>query len=219
MIKIAIADDHPAFREGISSLLGKMGYPVIIKANDGRELIHRLERAEELPHICMVDINMPNMDGFATTEVIKARWPQIKVLAVTQHAEELYLVGMINAGAKGYITKDAGAEQYREAIESLYYRRVYFSEKGTELFMMAATDGKLEHPKLTAVEVDILRLCCAEHTTHEIADKLGVTFKVVENHKAAVLRKMHVKTSVGMAIAAVKYGYVLVDGLSYDLRD
>lgn len=212
MIKIAVADDHYIVREGIASLLGKMGYPVIIQANDGAELIHRLERAKELPHICMVDINMPNMDGFATTEVIKARWPQIKVLAVTQHAEELYLVRMIHAGAKGYITKDSTAEKYRDAILSLYHRRVYFSEKGTELFMHAAADGKLEHPKLTATEVDILRLCCAEHTTQEIADALGVSFKVVENHKAAILRKMHVKTSVGMAIAAVKYGYVLVDG-------
>lgn len=211
MIKIAIADDHPIVREGVTSLLSKMGFTVMMEANDGLELIEKLERAKELPDICMIDINMPRMDGFATTEEVMKRWPEIRVLVITVHAESLYFARMIACGARGYLIKDSPAVDYREAILSVQQTGVYFSTAEMRKYMRAVVNKEITPPKLNEWEVKVMRLCCAEYKVPEIAAMLHTTPKAIENHKSSAFAKLGVRTTAGLAIAAVKYGYVLLD--------
>ena len=211
MIKIAIADDQSVVREGLASLLGKMGFDVMMQAGNGAELLHKLERSEELPHICMMDLNMPVMDGFATTEAITKYWPEIKVLVVTVYTEDLYITRLIHSGARGYVCKDANAEQYREAILNVYHRGLHYTETAKDIFVRATINGKDVIPKLNATEIEIVRLCCAEYTTNEIAAMLHNKPKNIEHYRTSIFRKLEVKSVAGLAIKAVKYGYVLVN--------
>lgn len=211
MVNIALADDHPIVREGIASLLSKMGFSVIIQASDGIELLDKLKFAEELPAICFIDISMPNMCGFATTEALRAQWPEIKVLTLTVHPEELYFARMIHSGACGYLTKNASAKEYRRAIDAVISDGMYFTTTAMRNYMRSIVRGEIEPAKLMPIEEDIVRLCCAEYTTVQIADRLNTTPKAIENHRANIFRKMGVRSVAGLVIAAVKYGYVQVN--------
>ncbi|MBX2907618.1 MAG: response regulator transcription factor [Taibaiella sp.] len=209
MIKIAIADDQPVYREGLRSLLTKMGYEVVLEAENGTDLLDKLRHASHLPDICLMDISMPGMDGFETTEAMKVHWPEIDVLVMTVHAEDLYFVRMLHCGANGYLTKDAKASQIRDAIERILHTGRHFSEKQMELYSAAMRNGEVAPPKLSATEIEVIRLCCAEYTTKEIAGMIcDGREKAIENMKAAVYRKLGVKTLAGLALAAVRYGYV-----------
>lgn len=211
MIKIAIADDHLVVREGMVSLLEKMGFTVVVQAADGAELTEKLARLQQLPDVCVLDISMPRKDGFETTAEIRDRWPEIRVLVMTVHAESLYYVRMIAAGAKGYVTKDARADNIREAILSVYHKGAYFSGAEEQRYMRAIARGEISPPKLTAVEVDVLRLCCEELSALEIANRLHMSPKAVDSHKHNLFNKLAAKTTAGLVKAAIKYGYVQVD--------
>lgn len=211
MIKIAIADDHLVVREGMASLLGKMGFDVIIQAGDGDELLVQLGKADALPDVCMLDISMPRKNGFETAEAIRDNWPEIRVLVVTVHAESLYFARMIAAGAKGYVTKDAKAEVLRNAIMSVYQKGAYFSDAEEQRYMRSIARGEIKHPKLTAAEAEVLRLCCDELSANEIALKLHTSAKAVDSHKHNLFNKLAVKTTAGLVKAAIKYGFVQVD--------
>ncbi|MBX2905271.1 MAG: response regulator transcription factor [Taibaiella sp.] len=211
MIKIAIADDHLVVREGIASLLGKMGFEVIIQAANGVELLQRLKDADVLPDVCLLDISMPLKNGFETAEEIRDSWPEIRVLVVTVHSESLYFTRMIAAGAKGYVTKDARADVLREAVMSVYHKGAYFSDVEEQRYMRSIARGEIKHPKLTAAETEVLRLCCDELSAAEIATRMHTSAKAVDSHKHNLFNKLAVKTTAGLVKAAIKYGYVQVD--------
>lgn len=211
MIKIAIADDHLIVREGLVSLLGKMGFDVLLQAADGVELLEKLQQKRELPDVCMLDISMPRMDGFATAEAIRDTWPEVRVLVVTVHDENLYFARMIAAGAKGYVTKDARAEVLREAIMSVYTKGAYFSNAEEQRYMRAILRGEINPPKLTAAETEVLRLSCEELSAAEIALRMHTSAKAVDSHKHNLFNKLAVKSTAGLVKAAIKYGYVQVD--------
>lgn len=210
MIKLAIADDHPAIREGLNAMLVKMGFEILMLAEDGADLVQKLSEAPQLPDICIMDINMPNLDGFKATEILKERWPEIKVLVVTVHNEDRYFIRMVKCGACGYLYKSARAEQYREAIMNVHQLGLHFSDAEMRNFIRSIKNEEIAPVQLTPIEEQIVKLCCAELTTIQIADKLGKTVKAIENIKKSIYLKLGVSSSAGLAIAAVKHGYYLV---------
>lgn len=211
MIKIGIADDHLIVREGLASLLGKMGFEVLLQAADGAELLQKLQERKELPDVCLLDISMPRMDGFATTEAIRDTWPEVRLLVVTVHDEDLYFARMIAAGAQGYVRKDARAEVLREAILSVHAKGAYFSDAAQQRYMRAIWRGEIMLPKLSAAETEVLRLCCDELSAAEIAIRMHTSAKAVDSHKHNLFNKLAAKSTAGLVKAAIKYGYVQVD--------
>ena len=117
---IAIADDHFELREALTGLLTTLGYDVVISAENGKELLEHIEKAEQLPDICIVDVVMPVMDGYETAKELKKRWPAIKVLAFSFRKEKWAGKGMVRKGADVYLQKDAHPQILHATLQILY---------------------------------------------------------------------------------------------------
>lgn len=127
IIRVAIIDDHDALRSGICQFLGEFGFRTIFEAENGQVALEKLENSSILPDVCIVDINMPVMNGFETAKNLHERYPGIKILAFSIYDEEDDVIGMLRNGAKGYILKGADPEELKKAIETVYNNGSYFS--------------------------------------------------------------------------------------------
>jgi DNA-binding NarL/FixJ family response regulator len=211
-IYIAIADDHPMFRKGLTALINLFpGYQVLLTAANGKELIDTLNPAQ-LPHIILMDINMPEMDGYAATEWLHQHHPEIKVLALSTMDAETAIIKMVKSGAKGYVLKDADTEELKQAFDEVLHRGYFYNETITRKVMQAVTaltDTKNKTGtfiNLSDRELEFLKLSCTELSYKEIADKMCVSVRTVEGYRDALCEKLELKTRVGLAMYAVKNG-------------
>ncbi len=209
MIKIAIADDHQMFIDGIKSLLkGNKNMLVSVEANNGEQLLSLLK--EHQTEVILMDVNMPVMDGIETTKQVKKLFPEIKVIMLTMFGTRDYIEKLLRAGANGYILKNTGKEELTIAIEKVMQGESYFSKEVTERIMEGLQGKKAEtNPmmvELTEREKDVLRLIAQELTSHEIAEKLFISFHTVETHRKNLISKLQVKNIAGLVKYAVQNG-------------
>ncbi len=208
-IHIAYADDHKAVRKGIISFLyGLGGIIVDIEANNGKELIRQMEKADRLPDVCILDINMPQMDGFEALVEIKKRWQYVKVLIVTVHDTELYIMRMIRSGANGYLLKSCDPEEIKKALFTIHNNGVYFSDVITSQFFYAVQNKEIKLPNFTAREIEVLKFCCTDLSYAKIAEKMRTTSRSVEGYRDSLFKKLKVNSRVSLALYAVQFGYV-----------
>ncbi len=211
-ITVAIADDHTLFRESFTLLIeGADDISVAISAANGRQLIDAIARAAQPPQVCLVDIMMPEMDGFASVQYIKKNWPQIKVLVLTGYLRDAYIIQMICAGADGYISKASSGSNVQEAIRHVTEYGIYCNELFCLKDIKAIREGKKKLPDLTEKEMQLLRYCVEELTYPEIARLMKATPKAVEGYRSKLFQKLGVKTKTGLTMFAIRFGYVAVD--------
>ncbi|RZF62479.1 response regulator transcription factor [Sphingobacterium corticibacterium] len=214
---IAIVDDHALFRKGLAGLInGFPGYNVILEASNGRDLIHRLQEVEQLPDIALLDISMPEMDGYATAEWLRINHPSIKILALSTMDAESAIIKMIRHGAKGYVLKDAEPSELKRAFEEVLTVGYFFNELITHkvLFSIQALTEASDiqtFVKLTDREITFLKQICSEKSYAEIADEMCVSVRTVEGYRNAVCEKLQLKTRTGLAMYAIKNGIVKLD--------
>ena len=152
-INIAIVDDHAMFRNGLAVLINLFaGYTVLFDAGNGKEFIDKLS-PQQLPDIVLMDISMPVMDGYATTEWLHNNYPQIKVLALSTMDAETAIIKMIKSGAKGYVLKDADTDELKRALDEVISRGYFYNETITRKVMQAVTQltdtkNKIKQPLL-----------------------------------------------------------------------
>lgn len=213
---IAIADDHAMFRKGLAILINLFpGYEVLFDAANGRDLIDKLN-PEQLPAIVLMDISMPEMDGYATTEWLRNNYPDIKVLALSTMDAETAIIKMVKCGARGYVLKDADTDELKLAFDEVMHRGYFYNETITRKVMQAVgqlTDSKNKTGtfiNLTEREIVFLKLTCTELTYKEIADKLFVSVRTVEGYRDTLCEKLDLKTRVGLAMYAVKNGLAVL---------
>ncbi len=213
---IAIADDHTMFRKGLAMLINLFpNYEVIFEAVNGKELIQGLN-PKQLPHIVLMDINMPEMDGYATTEWLHENYPHIKVLALSTMDSDTAIIRMIRSGAKGYVLKDAEPAELKRAFEEVFSRGYFYNELVTHKVLHAVNqliDTKNTSPsfaKLTERETEFLKFACTELSYKEIAEKMFVSVRTVEGYRDALCEKLDLKTRVGLAMYAVKNGIATI---------
>lgn len=213
---IAIVDDHALFRKGLSALIAYFpGYRVLLEAANGREFIQCLE-AERLPDIVLLDISMPEMDGYATAEWLRVHHPSVKVLALSTMDADTAIIKMIKHGARGYVLKDAEPAELRRAFDELLSMGYFFNEILTRKVMLSVhtlvEDSDLRmFVKLSDREVEFLKHACSEKTYIEIADEMCVSPRTVEGYRNALCEKLHLKTRTGLAIYAIKNGIVKIN--------
>lgn len=211
-VTVAIADDHILFRESFTLLIeGSEDITVTLSAANGRELIEAIARAEQPPQVCLIDIMMPEMDGFATVQYIKKTWPQIRLLILTGYLREAYIIQMICAGADGYISKASSGSSVKEAIRHVVEYGIYCNELFCLKDIKAVREGKKKLPELTERETQLLRYCVEELTYTEIARLMKTTPKAVEGYRSKLFQKLGVKTKTGLTMFAIRFGYVAVD--------
>jgi DNA-binding NarL/FixJ family response regulator len=214
-INLAIVDDHKIFRNGLKATLEDYpDFKLLIEASNGRELIGQL--ATHAPDVILMDIKMPEMDGMQTTAYIHQHFKEIKVLALSMHNEDKYIVDMMKVGASGYLLKNAEPEEIIEAIQTVYDKGFYFNEHLSVTLIKQLVgpgnyiDSAPQQVDLNDREIEVLKLVCQEHSNQEIADKIFLSVRTVEGYRARLFEKTGSKNLVGLVIFAIKKGIISV---------
>ncbi len=212
-IRIAYADDHDIVRNGICELLNASSQrcQVVIQAGNGEELIERLAGSAEPVDVCILDIFMPVLNGFETLKAIRLRWPEMRVLVLTGHNTDYYLIKMIMAGANGYLLKNCSPKELDTALISIYENGIYHSEVMTLKFFQAVIHKEVKLPLFTEHEVELLKHCCSDLSYVQIADKMGVTAKSVDWYRESLFKKLKVGSRSGLVMCAIRFGIIPMD--------
>jgi two-component system, NarL family, invasion response regulator UvrY len=215
MANIVLVDDHVLLRNGLAELVKSLGHTVLFEADNGKDFMSKLN-TKILPDIILMDINMPEMDGYETTQWIKMNHSGVKVLALSMYDHEASIIRMLKCGAKGYILKDSEPAELKAAIHSLLNKGFYYSDLVSGKLIHAINKIDDEGSDVNTVnnlnerETDFLKYTCTELTYKEIADKMFVSPRTVDGYRDALFEKLHVKTRVGLVMYAIKNGIVNV---------
>jgi len=213
-IRVLIADDHPVVRKGLQSCLAKQDRVKIVgEASDGDEA---LQKAMELsPDVVLMDISMPRMSGLAATEVLREQAPNIKILVLSVHNNKDYIFRIIQAGAHGYVSKEASPEELSEAIECVHAGETFFSPEIAQaaLSHLVQNGGKKEpFAQLTDREREVLVLIAEGQSNKEIANKLGIGVRTIETHRERIMRRLDIHSVAGLTKFAIANGLVSLEG-------
>ena len=202
-ILIAIVDDHTLFRNGLAGLMSEFDeLEVVFEAENGQQMQYALAK-HQLPNVVLMDINMPVMDGYETTAWLKKNYPQIKVLALSMFEDDKAVIKMIKCGASGYVLKESKPGELLDAIKTIRTKGVYINDmvSGKLIRTVADDDGG---PDFTKKELEFLHLCCSELTYKEIADKMFVSPRTVDNYREALFLKLNLKSRTGLVLYAIQ---------------
>jgi two-component system, NarL family, invasion response regulator UvrY len=213
-IKVALADDHVLLRNGLAGLVNSFdNYTVIFEADNGKEFQQKINTAD-LPQLVLMDINMPEMDGYETTLWLKRNYPDIKVLALSMYDNENAIIRMLRNGARGYLLKDTEPKEFKQALDAIMLKGFYYSELVTGKLIHAVnsiTDEGNELAssiKLSDREIEFLKLICTEMTYKEIAEKMFLSPRTIDGYRDALFEKLNIKTRTGLVIFAIKNNLV-----------
>lgn len=208
-VNILIADDHSMVRNGIKLMLHQQNYfvPNVTEASDGKEVIE-LAREQEFD-VILLDISMPKIDGITIIRKLKALNKSIRILALTMHKEENIIKQVLEAGALGYILKSSGLEELVKAINTVKRNERYFSNEVAQiLFEEKKIKKSLSGMELNLSnrEMQILSMIVKEFTNQEIAEELSISKRTIEGHRKTLMKKLNVKSSIGLVKYALKNG-------------
>lgn len=214
-VKIGLADDHVMLRKGLAVLVKNIGYTVLLEADNGRELVDKITTGL-VPDVVLLDINMPQMDGYDTAGWLRKNRPDIKILALSMYDDENAVIRMLKNGAKGYILKEAEPDELNQAIHSVITKGFYYSEMvtGKLIHSIGNMDEEDSNTRkmlnLTEREIEFLKYVCTEMTYKEIADKMYLSPRTIDGYRDSLFEKLNVKTRVGLVMFAIKNGIVRV---------
>jgi DNA-binding NarL/FixJ family response regulator len=209
-ISIAFADDHAMLRKGLIRLLTMFGtYDSIFDVDSGDEVIAEFKK-RNIPDILILDINMPGKDGPQVAHYVTTNFPHVKVLALSMYNDEASILKMIRAGAKGYITKNSQPEKLKEAIDTLYEKGAYLPENLSEIVFNGIKNnilGTIESPPiLNEKEKHFLSLLCQELSYPEIAQKMFLSPRTIDDYRKKLTKKLNVKGKSGLIVYAMNNG-------------
>jgi DNA-binding NarL/FixJ family response regulator len=212
-IRLIIADDHEIFRDGLALLLSKQEQFVLVgQAANGQELVRLV--AELRPHIVLTDIKMPYLDGISASKLMLRQFPDLKIIALSMFDEENLIVEMLEAGARGYLLKNADKREILEGIACVQQGNIFYcrhtSAHLASLIVRSRFDPLRKHPEtlFTDRERDIIRLICRQNTAQEIGDQLFLSKRTVEGYRTRILEKMEAKNTAGVVVFALKHNLI-----------
>lgn len=210
-VSVAIADDHILLRKALANLVNTFeNYTVVLEADNGNDLREKIAE-QGIPDIVLLDVNMPEMDGFETTQWLYKNYPQIKILALSMLSDEKTIIKIFRLGAKGYLLKNTDPEELNNALDSLMEKNVYLSDYVSGKLV---TGLHLDHEKpvkelvLNEREREFLRWTCSELSYKDIAGKMFVSPRTVDDYRQALFNKLKVHSRVGLAMYAIKNGLI-----------
>ncbi len=205
MIKIIIADDHRMFRESLRNILTTEKIAEVLdEAANGEELLQLLNIHK--PDIVLMDITMPEMDGIKATKKAIEKQPDLKVLALSGFDDDKYYFSMVEAGAKGFVLKNSGIAELKNAINEVYKNNNWFSSDLLQnvITKLNSKPKKNNSANLSDREVEVLQLICESLTNEQIADKLNLSFETIKWHRSNILSKTGCSNTAGLVIYAIK---------------
>lgn len=207
-IRVLVVDDHAVLREGICALLQrKPDITVVGQATNGREAIAQAQFLK--PHVILMDISMPEMDGLEATRQIKALYPEMRILVLTQHEDSEYVVPLLRAGAAGYILKRAGGAELVNAIRTVYQQGVFLQPSVARAVVERVSQAAgADEPHLTEREKQVLMLIAEGLSGREIAERLHLSEKTVISHRSNIMEKLGVHHTAELVRYAIRKGWV-----------
>ncbi len=208
MIKVGIVDDHKMFRDGVTAIVNASGFAEIVwEASNSQETYDQLSK--ELPDVILMDISIGFESGVTLTKSILENHPDIKIIGLTMHHEEHYVIKMLEYGAKGFLLKDAGSDKMTEAIKQVAEGETFYGKHVSRILLNHITKGtkpkiKADKLALTKRETEILTLIAQEYSNPEIAKELFISIRTVDTHRRNLLEKLQVKNTAGLVKHAIK---------------
>lgn len=210
---ICLVDDHVMLRNGLAKLLSEMDYEVISQSSNGKEFLASLQ-SHSLPDVVLMDINMPEMDGFITTGILRTKYPLVRVLALSMYDNEYSIIRMLKSGAKGFIVKDSNPLELKGAIDNVMTKGFHYSEQVTGKVLhsiLQEDEGDLPGgPDLSEREIAFLKLAATELTYQQIAAEMHVSPRTVDGYRDHLFEKLNIKSRVGLVLYAIKHQIVHV---------
>lgn len=215
--RVLLTEDHTIVRKGLRSLLDKeTGIEVVGEAEDGREAI---VKAEELhPDVVVMDIAMSGLNGLEATRQIKKRFPDMKILILTMHANEEYILQSLKAGASGYLVKKAAPAELISAINAVHKGHSFLSPSISRMVIdeyirrsKEISEGEEGFEQLTVREREVLQLIAEGRKTREIAELLYISIKTVETHRAHIMNKLDIHSTAELTRYAIRKGIISSD--------
>ena len=212
-IKVAVTDDHILLRNALARLVNSFdGYTVLMEADNGKDLRNKIIK-HQVPDVVLLDVNMPEMDGFETTQWLRKNYPFIKILALSMLSDEKTIIKMFRLGATGYLLKNTDAEELKKALDAVVNKNVYLSEYvSAKLVSGLHTDmeDNVKQILLNEREKDFLRWVCTELTYKDIAEKMNLSPRTVDDYRQSLFTKLKVHSRVGLVMYAIRNGIVEV---------
>lgn len=209
-IRIVLADDHKLFRDGLRSMLdAQPNLAVVGEAGDGQIAV---KLAKELqPHIILMDITMPDLNGIEAARRIAAEFPQVQVIILSMHSDRRYIIEALKAGARGYLLKDSALEEVVNAISECRAGKVYLSTKISDFVIndyinLAKTGESSAYSILSAREREVLQMLAEGKTTKEIAGQLVVSVKTIETYRKQIMDKLDLHSIAELTKYAIREG-------------
>jgi two-component system invasion response regulator UvrY len=207
--KLILADDHILLREALANLLNTFdGFMVVATAGNGKEVIKALNDGTQ-PAIILMDLNMPEMDGYETAKWLMQHHPKIKVVILTMYDSEIALIRLLKAGVCGFLKKDIHPAELKNALHTIAAGDYYYSNHTTnKIASLFRKQSALEKAMLNETEIEFLKLASTDMTYKEIAQAMHMTPRHIDSYRDALFTKLDVRSRVGLVIYAVKNGMI-----------
>jgi len=212
---IIIVDDHQIMREGLRSMFEpESDITVVGEAENGRDAIQLIQK--KLPHVVIMDINMPDLNGIDTTRQLTAELPEVKIIALSMHSDTYMVTEMLKAGASAYLLKDCSRQDIIAAIRAVAAGKSYLSPEITGVVIdnfvkQTSPDKSSDVSKLTSKEREVLQLIAEGLTSKEIASRLGTAPKTIESHRSNIMKKLDIHTIADLTKFAIRHGITCLD--------
>lgn len=211
--KIGLADDHVLLRSSLANLINGFGNcKVILQASSGEDLIKQITDGN-VPDIILLDLNMPDMDGYDTAKWLMENHPDIQIIMLSMYDADLALIRMLQYGVRGFLRKDVHPSELKHAIDSVIESGYYYSNTTTgrlvNLFRKSNdTSSVIQRTLLNETEILFLKMVCTEDTYKEIAQRMNLNPRSVDNLRDHLFSKLEVKSRIGLAMYAIKHGII-----------
>lgn len=211
-MRVLLADDHQLMRQGLRALLERQGIDVVAEAADGHEAIACANQAR--PDVVIIDVAMPGLNGIDATRRIKAESPLVKVLALSMNSDARYVTAMLDAGASGYLLKNAASDELLNALTAVLGGETYLSpailRSSSSPVLRRGTPVPGSEKPLSAREREVLQLIAEGKTSKEIAGTLNIAVPTVETHRRQLMDKLNVRTIAELTKYAIREGLTSV---------
>lgn len=225
-IKIGIVDDHKLFRKGLITLINladQHNYLVVLEAGSGKDMIRKLDK-KAMPDILLLDIDMPDMDGYETMVWLKANQPNISVLVVSMVDSDDSITRMVRLGVKGYLSKDIEVEDIHQALQAISNKGFYYTDfltgkliDGLQNDVKKIDGGEISEQMVSSQinenERKFIELACSELKYDEIAEKMFLSPKTIDGYRAAIFNKFNLKNRSGLILFAIKNNLVKIEDI------